>query len=249
MLRRARVEMVYSKGYHPKPDMSFSPALGLGVHSLCEVVDLRIELDRDSGQPPSAAELERRLIAAAPEGLCIERVVELPAGAPALSKLIEFMDVAVGLPPNAGQPPLLDLSRLTNFAAYSLSALRHKEGSEPKSIDVGRYLRSVELPPQAVAEPLRQALEWSPELTIVLARLQVFGDGGAKPSEVAEALLGQRPPAGTRYARTGLYGQGGADLCDLIDPLPQHLVALPPPLLPNTGVEDLLPAIALANGD
>ena len=34
VFRRAGVAMVHTKGFHPKPDMTFSPALSLGVLSL-----------------------------------------------------------------------------------------------------------------------------------------------------------------------------------------------------------------------
>src|SRR4029077_6008443 len=73
MLRRAGVEMIYSKGFHPKPDMSFGPALGLGIHSLSEIVDLRLE--ETEGGMLSPVELQARLQAAAPEGFVIDRVV------------------------------------------------------------------------------------------------------------------------------------------------------------------------------
>src|ERR1043166_2759056 len=41
-IRRAGVRLRYSEGFHPKPDLSFGPALSLGVASLDEYVDAKL---------------------------------------------------------------------------------------------------------------------------------------------------------------------------------------------------------------
>ena len=56
ILRRVDMPMVYTKGFHPKPDMSFGPALSLGVMSLDEYADLRLTTDLD---PEALARLTR----------------------------------------------------------------------------------------------------------------------------------------------------------------------------------------------
>ena len=236
MLRRAGVEMIYTRGFHPKPDMSFGPALGLGVSSLAEIVDMRLESvasDSETGRRPlSAAELAERLSAAAPEGFVIDRVVLLPEDAPSLSRLIDSTEFAIVLP-SATDPattsPLCDLSRVAGWRARSLIVQRRsRERREVKDIDVGRYLLQAEVLSSEAAQALRQRLQLagpagsSPDAgAIVVARLRIAADGGAKPSEVAEALLGSPAPAGTRYARVALTGPGSADLCELTQPLPR----------------------------
>ena len=42
-LRRARVPLWYTEGYNPHPYMTFSLPLSLGMESLCESMDIRIE--------------------------------------------------------------------------------------------------------------------------------------------------------------------------------------------------------------
>ena len=37
IFRRAGLEIFYSVGFHPKPELSFGPALGLGIPSLGEL--------------------------------------------------------------------------------------------------------------------------------------------------------------------------------------------------------------------
>ena len=40
IFRRAGLELFYSVGFHPKPELSFGPALGLGIPSLGELLDV-----------------------------------------------------------------------------------------------------------------------------------------------------------------------------------------------------------------
>lgn len=238
MLRRAGVEMIYTRGFHPKPDMSFGPALGLGVSSLSEIVDMRLEsvaTDAEPGRRPlSAQELAERLTAAAPDGFVIDRVVLLPEEAPSLSRLIDSTDFAMVLPDaqavGAGQvASVCDLSAVSTWKTRPLMVQRRsRERREVKDIDVGRYLLHAEVLGPESAQDLRQRLRLTAAESplaasspIVVARLRIAPDGGAKPSEVAEALLGFPAPAGTRYARVALSGPHGADLCDLIQPLPR----------------------------
>src|SRR3954465_7953652 len=63
IVRRAGTKTAYSKGFHPKPEMSFGPALSLGVASLDEYLDVLL-IDA-----PAAAELLARLNRAASGGI------------------------------------------------------------------------------------------------------------------------------------------------------------------------------------
>ena len=57
VLRRAGLRLKYSQGFHPKPELSFAPALSLGVASIDEYVDAAI-ID-----PPSIEQMLERLSA------------------------------------------------------------------------------------------------------------------------------------------------------------------------------------------
>jgi radical SAM-linked protein len=72
MLRRAELPVLYTKGFHPQPRMTFALSLALGVVGGAEVV----ELELDGGL--SAEEVQRRLTRQAPPGLEIlsARVIE-----------------------------------------------------------------------------------------------------------------------------------------------------------------------------
>lgn len=189
VFRRARVEMIYSKGFHPKPQLVFAPALGLGVASLGEWCDVKIDYDGDAGA------LVERLRAASPEGFVIESAEPLAEGAPPISRLLSHAEYAAWLPT---APPLLRSDGLT---------VTRQQKRATKTIDVGRLLESARLADGDEAAQLRVALDWPDGGAILTFRLRLDPNGGAKPSEVVTALVGGAPPDGTRYARTSLVLQ------------------------------------------
>ena len=60
VMRRIEVPIAYSQGFHPKPDLTFSPALSLGVLSLSEFVDMKLLCDLGSHGDPGRDERRRR---------------------------------------------------------------------------------------------------------------------------------------------------------------------------------------------
>jgi radical SAM family uncharacterized protein/radical SAM-linked protein len=185
VFRRADVEMIYSKGYHPKPILTFAPALGLGVASLSELVDVRVDFDGDGAQ------LRERLAGAAPEGLVIEELRALDEGEPPLSKVLAAAEYAAWLP-----------------SAVALSdpkpVVRRSEKKRDKEIDVARLLDGARVLDEEEATRLRVELDWPAGGQVVGWRLKLEADGGARPGEVIESLTGAAPPDGIRYARTAL---------------------------------------------
>lgn len=235
MLRRAGLATIYTRGFHPKPDMSFGPALGLGVASLCEIVEMRLEADPKSGELLSAEQLRERLQAAAPEGLTIDAVAVLPTGAPSMAKVIETMTVVACLPTGPGVPSRDELlAKLDGWAGRELSVLRtsKERGVANRIVEVGRYLLDVTVLDEQAGDELADRLGFGSVSSVLQARLRVVGDGGAKPSEVLRALLGE-VPKGTRYARRALVGAGEADLCG-----PEICRAVPPVQKKKAAVAD-----------
>ncbi|MEN9578779.1 MAG: hypothetical protein RJA70_1788 [Pseudomonadota bacterium] len=82
VIRRADVRTHYTQGFHPKPDISFGPALSLGVASLDEYVDIKL-IDA-----PDADELKTRLNQQSPEGLSFTGVRALDPHEPRVNALI-----------------------------------------------------------------------------------------------------------------------------------------------------------------
>ena len=55
IFRRLDLPMFYSQGFHPKPDMTFGPALPLGVASHTEYLDVKLIETLDSIRRPSVS--------------------------------------------------------------------------------------------------------------------------------------------------------------------------------------------------
>lgn len=205
MLRRAGCEPIYTRGFHPKPDMVFGPALGLGVMSLGEVVDLRLETLRETGEFISAEELKQRLLTAAPEGFLVDEVLLLQPEDKAVSRLITAADFAIGVPTDDVSTDVQSaLGQVGSWSQRPLVVERPgKSGSEAKRVDVQQFLLEAERLEGEQSASVRDELGWSSDYEVVRARVRIDNQGGVRPVELAEALLGTLP-SGIRYARLGL---------------------------------------------
>jgi radical SAM family uncharacterized protein/radical SAM-linked protein len=86
VLRRIGVSLAYSQGFHPKPKMTFSPALALGVMSLDEYVDIQLW---DSLDDEAIGELCARMNAQAPAGLSFVGGMRLERGDDSISSMVQ----------------------------------------------------------------------------------------------------------------------------------------------------------------
>ncbi len=71
-LRRESIDVNYSQGFHPHPKLSFSPALSLGVESVCEMMDI------DVASEISPEEFLKKLNKALPIGVKVSEVYPIP---------------------------------------------------------------------------------------------------------------------------------------------------------------------------
>lgn len=87
-LRRCRLPVAYTMGFHPHAQLSFALALGVGFTSAGEYVDVRL-----NGEMPQE-ECGERLAAVLPEGfgVCAVRVLE---GGPGFSELMHASDYRI----------------------------------------------------------------------------------------------------------------------------------------------------------
>ncbi|MEN2993741.1 MAG: TIGR03960 family B12-binding radical SAM protein [Thermodesulfovibrio sp.] len=82
-LRMAEIPFVLSKGFHPKPEISFGPSLPVGVESEKEYFDLKIYGEFKE-------EYIKRLNEILPEGLKITKAKTIPKTAPSLNSFIQI---------------------------------------------------------------------------------------------------------------------------------------------------------------
>jgi radical SAM-linked protein len=88
-MRRARLPLAYSGGFHPQPRIQLAAALPLGFTSECEVVDVWMQLPQDIAFARDA------LLKAAPPGMLLRDVTEVAADAPALQTVMASADYRV----------------------------------------------------------------------------------------------------------------------------------------------------------
>jgi radical SAM family uncharacterized protein/radical SAM-linked protein len=182
--RRAGIRLVYSQGFKPKPKVSLSPALGLGIASREEYVDFETydRLDREG--------FVHRVNPVLPHGLQFVALVPIEVGARALQDVISGARYRVRLPDDE----VRDLGGAVRafLARRSAEVLRVKKGRE-RRVDIRPYVDAMQLEPDGA----------------VSFTLLMTAGGSARPSEVLGLLLGDDPPAGTRIERTALWAEAG----------------------------------------
>jgi radical SAM family uncharacterized protein/radical SAM-linked protein len=190
IFRRIGMPLFYTGGFHPKPEMIFGPALSLGISSLCEYVDVKL----DSSVPFPLDDLCARLNAVSELGISFHGAWPLGEGDRRISRAIDEAVYVAAIPEHA-MPADVDIAaRLKG----PLIVRREIEGIG-KNVDVGKYLRGVEL--GAGKEVLERA-GIAGRLFPIRMTIQITGSGSAKPSEVLEVLFGELP---ARFVREALY--------------------------------------------
>jgi radical SAM-linked protein len=206
-MRRVGETMVYTRGFHPKPDMSFGPALSLGVLSLDEFADIR--LARDLG-PEEVAHLVAAMTASSPAGLVFSGGVKLVRDDPGITRMIAgaryLLAFARGAVQN-GKPAeeMLAARCLEVMAATTLPYRREIEGLG-KVLDVRSYLQKAEVAgPEAMALLGQAGLVG--DMVAVDVEVVILPTGAVKAAELAAVIAGDgltAPPH--RAVRAALFG-------------------------------------------
>jgi radical SAM family uncharacterized protein/radical SAM-linked protein len=195
IFRRAGLELFYSAGFHPKPELTFGPALGLGIPSLGELLDVSLTDDLD------ADELLARLRPVTLPGIEFLDAAKLGNNDRALGRVIARSEFAARLPESADVAAALSL-----FAsAAPLSVRRESDKGLARMVDVRRSLASL-APLEDAA--VRARLDWETGALVRFA-VGVSHEGSARPLEVVRALFGDDAAASADFARLALWGAAG----------------------------------------
>jgi len=162
-VRRARLPLAYSQGFHPHPRINLASALPLGFTSENEVVDIWLESNF------SLADIERSIVKALPPGIHLKEIGAVEIHQPALQTtleaseyLITFLEPAPGLSERI--EGLLATERLPRTRRGRKYDLR------PLILDI------------------RQASLNSDNRIVLLVRLSARESATGRPEEVIEAL-------------------------------------------------------------
>ena len=226
--RRADLALAMSRGFSPKPRISFGPALGLGVPSLGEVIDVDLEhaptvdgrFVRFYNAPDDAPRAEvppdevfLRMSSVCPEGIVIESVERVPAMSGSLGKRILAVDLVVA---PAADGMAFDARRLTRIvdaflARADVPVMRISQGKPDRRIDVRALVMEASVIEGADALRLAAAFDWTvanENPALIRVRVRADAEGSARPIEVAKAfgVWGSDDPRGehAQVARLGV---------------------------------------------
>jgi radical SAM-linked protein len=227
VMRRLGAPLSYSLGYHPRPDLAFSPALSVGVLSLSEFVDVKLLADLDPKDilddmnDASAVGLTfRGGVALGPEDAGITKIL---TGARYLLVFARSALIDVG-----GDAWLGD--QVARFLAAQEWKVRREMDGLAKYVDVRSFVTGARLGDGGARAEAAEA-GFLGDLAIVEVDVKLLGSGGVKATEIAEAITGD-PAFPHRAIRAAMFAEkDGAR----IDPL--HVEALRRPRTISVNVE------------
>jgi radical SAM family uncharacterized protein/radical SAM-linked protein len=215
IFRRAGIELFYSEGFHPKPELSFAPALGLGIPSLGEVLDVKLseEVDPDT--------LVQRLQAVTLGGIQFTGAVRLRDDDRSLGRVLSAANFAALLPAGPGEAWVAEaLDRYGGGAPMPVlrrNSAEQKRVTLDRTVEVRKSLLAVSRASPRLMAGLQRDLEVSgPVLTFSVA---ISHEGSARPVEVLQALAGPEAADAASFVRVSLSahgpGEAGVDPLDL----------------------------------
>jgi radical SAM-linked protein len=148
-LRRAKVPMRFSEGFHPLPRIVLGPALAVGIESRSEYMDLEIQGAVD------CCELTRLLTREVPEWLRVLKSKEIPLKFPSISDSIIGITYVFSLKGLLEDhfPGSEDLGkRLHAFTSNDTNYLDIKRKSGSSRIDLNQWIEKVHLDDETALE-------------------------------------------------------------------------------------------------
>jgi radical SAM family uncharacterized protein/radical SAM-linked protein len=212
--RRAGLEIYYSKGFHPKPALAFGPALGLGIPSLGEFLDVKL-VDKVTPE-----EILRRLRAVSPPGIEFLAAAALVDGDLALGRVLTESHYAVRLPEGLSASTA---EALWNKGEPLLATRRERSDSRrPDRGNTSDVRKSILFAKVCVGDDrqlLAEKLGWATEdrERVLEFGLVVSALGSARPVEVIEAFFGEGTPSGCEIVRVGLYATATGGRVDPVE--------------------------------
>ena len=207
VIRRAGVRTAYTEGFHPRADITFSPALTLGVASIDEYMDISL-IDA-----PPVEQLAERLNRASSGGLSFTNARALDATDTGLAKIIDEARyvVAFGADSFESEGGAAGLAvRLGAFLALEEKIVWRDTKGIKRKIDARAPVLALSLGGDQADRKLRQAGIVGRLLSFEVA-LRIDPSGTVRLLELVEAITAQ---VGFPYVavRSALLGQGSSPL-------------------------------------
>ena len=168
--RRARLPLVYSQGFNPRPRFQIAAGLPVGVASGAELMDVWLM------QPLAPEEVLTRLRAVSPLGLEVLDVVEVDLKAPSLQSQVCAADYEAVV--RTAEPLAAIQGRVEALLGAPTLPRRRLHKGEQQAYDLRPLIHSVTVKLGSVKDG-----EW-----ILVMRLLASQQGAGRPDEVLDAL-------------------------------------------------------------
>jgi len=157
-LRRSDISLVYSKGFHPMPKISFSPALPVGMESVHEVMDIQVRGELN------LSKAKRHINRELPKGIKILSIYEVPLKKKIAPKETQYvlivrdgllsensdgvLDIKGSIYIKKGDREI-DLKRLVKSLSVKSTnrvniTIRHIEGGGIRLVEIARYIFDIQ---------------------------------------------------------------------------------------------------------
>ncbi|MBX2801144.1 MAG: TIGR03960 family B12-binding radical SAM protein [Myxococcales bacterium] len=196
-LRRAKVPLSYSQGFHPHPKLAFSSAMPLNSQSLGEYMDItlvkRVEPER----------LFAELAGVLPEGFGVHGVGEVPLKAPSLMSINVGADYVVHLPGQSHQEVETRMAEL--LASERIEVARRTKKRRRRNQDPNRI---VDIRPSVRHASVSEGEAGTPSVSIRIVKV----DGIAAKVRELLPLLTEEPSRAVVVRQDTLMSDGQADV-------------------------------------
>lgn len=201
IFRRAGLPLYTSSGFNPKPELSFGPALGLGIPSLGELVDVALL------ESPEPAELLRRLRRVTLDGIDFLDAAPLPEGARPVGAVATQAIYGVRLTAAAQ----LDAGLVRLGGGEPIAVRRDSKKGLARMVDVRKSLLALDrFEDRDEDAEVRRRLGWA-DGHLARFRIAMSHEGSARPVEVVRGLFGEAAAGEVDLARLALEAPGGLD--------------------------------------
>ncbi len=189
-LRRARLPLRYSQGYHPHPRLSLALPLSVGMTAEAEWLEVALRL------PVSPEEARDRLAEQLPAGMALQSLVPAPWAAPALAARVQGVEYEV----QVCRPPPRETvqDKVQSFLQAPNWPVQEEHKGRLRAVDLRAVVSEVELG------------EWTAAVGHLRLLLRFAGGRSARLDAVLGAL-GIDAPALFHRRRLLLDADGGAE--------------------------------------
>ena len=200
-LRRAKLPIAYSVGFNPHMKLSFGPALGVGIASEAEYVDVEVT------EPIEASIFSRRLSEKLPPDLALVAAQSVNSNASLAAELnLAAYRVIIATQPTPEKMATANEAVAAFQRAESVTYIRRS----PKGI------KTMDLKTYVVGDIVLAA---GPESFNVEFWLRMTSSGAVKPQEVIKALIDQfgLPSGELLFRRLALKAETGGGIKDAFE--------------------------------